>query len=180
MLASNPRLVPSNRSLAALLSGPARRAATPAAERTTLVNQGGGAYNHALYFTQLAPTGANIAMPADLDAALGGGNKTAATLDAWQKAAVGVFGSGWSWLTLAPNRSLVVTTSANQENPITKGDGIPIAGLDVWEHSYYLTYGALRADHVSALVKHNMTWTQVDANLKAARKGDADAALAPA
>lgn len=122
-----------NQSLATLLSGPARTGAgvTPA-QRLTLTNQGGGAYNHGLYFNQLAPSGKGGAMPAGLKDAL---NPVNATLAAWQAAANQVFGSGWSWLTYVPaNRSVIVTTSANQENPLTKGDGIPIAGIDVWEH----------------------------------------------
>lgn len=130
LVAKTPAL--QNKTLAALLSGPAHTGAgVSAADRTTLTNQGGGAYNHGLYFNQLAPTGANMTktMPADLAKAVDN-----ATIAAWKAAAGSVFGSGWAWLTLAKNGSVIVTTSANQENPLTKGDGIPIAGIDVWEH----------------------------------------------
>lgn len=130
LVAKTPAL--QNKTLAALLTGPAHTGAgVSAADRTTLTNQGGGAYNHGLYFNQLAPTGANVTktMPADLAKAVDN-----ATIAAWKAAAGSVFGSGWAWLTLAKNGSVIVTTSANQENPLTKGDGIPIAGIDVWEH----------------------------------------------
>ena len=123
-----------NKTLAQLNEGV--RTLNDSALKTNLTNQAGGAYNHALYWAELGPaTGAP--MPKRLSDALAAapyGGSVNGTLAAWTKAAGSVFGSGWAWLTVAKNGSVVVTTSANQENPLTKGDGIPIAGIDVWEH----------------------------------------------
>ncbi len=126
--------------------------------RTTLRNQGGGYYNHNLYFQNFAKDGGDATFAAE-DAAtkafaeavtgeFGGLDGLKEKLSA---AAVGQFGSGWAFLSVTSDGKLVVTKSANQDNPISEGTGNrPILALDVWEHAYYLQYKNLRADYVKA------------------------------
>ena len=68
----------------------------------------------------------------------------------FSKAAATVFGSGWAWLCVGADGKLLVTKTANQDNPISTGAGSPILGLDVWEHSYYLGYQNRRPDYIEA------------------------------
>ena len=121
--------------------------------RKGLRNQGGGYYNHNLYFGTLSPEGIASKAPAGklaeaIDRDLGGFE---ATVDALTKAAIGQFGSGWSFLSTDKSGKLYVSASPNQDNPISEGTGrTPILALDVWEHAYYLKYRNLRADYVKA------------------------------
>ncbi len=119
--------------------------------RKGLRNQGGGYYNHNLYFSTLAPNAAkapNGRLAKAIDRDLGGLD---AAVEALSKAAVGQFGSGWSFLSVDKDGKLFITASPNQDNPISEGTGrTPILALDVWEHAYYLKYKNLRADYVKA------------------------------
>jgi superoxide dismutase, Fe-Mn family len=132
-------------------------AKAPEAIRTAVRNNGGGHYNHSLFWTLMAPAGTG-----------GGGEPTGALAEAIQtdlggfsalkealtKAAVGRFGSGWAWLCLGENNKLFVSSTPNQDNPLMTDyvdrPGTPILGLDVWEHAYYLKYQNRRPDYVEA------------------------------
>jgi len=121
---------------------------------TAIRNNGGGHYNHSLFWTLLTP--ATTAKPSGaLAAAI---DKAFTNLDgfkaAFEKEAKGVFGSGWAWLCKAPDGSLFVTATPNQDNPLMPLPGIkrgmPILALDVWEHAYYLKNQNRRADYITA------------------------------
>ncbi len=117
--------------------------------RNGIRNNGGGYYNHNLYFKIMAPNAGGEptgALKEKMDAAFG-------SFDAFKEKiaalATGQFGSGWAWMSVTPNGELVLSNSANQDNPISLGTGnTPIFGLDVWEHAYYLKYKNLRAAYV--------------------------------
>lgn len=118
--------------------------------RTAVRNHGGGHYNHSLFWTMMAPALPRArarpegALAEAIDRDLGGFE---AFKEAFGKAAVGRFGSGWAWLVVAKDGRLAVTSTQNQDNPIT--DGLrPILGLDVWEHAYYLKYQNRRQEYV--------------------------------
>lgn len=115
-------------------------------------NNGGGHYNHSLFWKILSPAKQEI--PAKLSEAL---VSTFGSIDAFKSqfaaAAMGRFGSGWAWLIVDQQQKLAITSSPNQDNPImdiAEVKGIPILGLDVWEHAYYLNYQNKRADYVNA------------------------------
>lgn len=115
-------------------------------------NNGGGFYNHNLFWEILAPN-AGGAPSGDLAAAI---NDTFGSFenfkDAFAKAATTQFGSGWAWLCVK-NGKLEVCATPNQDNPLMKGigcEGTPILGLDVWEHAYYLNYQNRRPDYINA------------------------------
>lgn len=119
--------------------------------RTTIRNNGGGFYNHNLYFSTMSPTGSRSpsgALEAQIRKDFGSFD---ALKDSLGKAAIGRFGSGWAFLSLTKDGKLVVNSYPNQDNPLMdkKGD-TPILGIDVWEHAYYLKYKNLRGDYVSA------------------------------
>lgn len=117
--------------------------------RQGLKNQGGGYYNHNLYFEMFSPNPAK-APTGKLAEAI---DKTFGGLDALKEqlttAATTQFGSGWAWLSTDKTGKLAVSKTGNQDNPISEGTGmIPILALDVWEHAYYLKYKNLRADYI--------------------------------
>ena len=120
--------------------------------RKALRNNGGGWYNHNLYFSTLSPTPAAApsgALLEKINATFGGLEPLKERLTAL---ALGQFGSGWAWLSANQTGELSVSASPNQDNPISEGTGfIPILAIDVWEHAYYLKYRNLRADYVKAL-----------------------------
>ena len=132
--------------------------AIPEKVRTTVRNNGGGHYNHSLFWQMLkkdggAPTG-NLAKA--IDGAFG---NFASFKESFSKAAMGQFGSGWAWLVLGPDKRLSIEPSANQDSPVTQGKQ-PLLGIDVWEHAYYLNYQNRRADYVAALF-HVIHWDYV-------------------
>lgn len=118
----------------------------PGAVRTKIRNNGGGHYNHSLFWQWMAPD-AGGTPGGDLEAAL---VEKYGSFEEFKKAfterALGVFGSGWAWL--LPN--LEITTSPNQDSPLITDGVEPLLGLDVWEHAYYLDYKNSRADYVNA------------------------------
>ena len=123
-----------------------------AAIKNGLKNNGGGFYNHNLYFSTLGPN-AGGKPTGKLAAKI---NETFGSFDAFKEKisalTVSQFGSGWAWLSVAKDGSLVLSQSLNQDNPISLGTGNkPIFCIDVWEHAYYLKYKNLRADYVKAL-----------------------------
>ena len=127
-------------------------------------NNGGGFYNHSLFWKVMSPNGggeANGAVGDAINAAFGSFD---AFKDAFAKAAATRFGSGWAWLVKNADGSVAVTSSPNQDNPLMdKGAGTPILGLDVWEHAYYLNYQNRRPDYISAFF-NVINWDQVNEN----------------
>ena len=119
--------------------------------RQVIRNNGGGFYNHNLYFSIMSPNPAP-APEGVLKAAIERGFGDVDSLkDQLKKAALGRFGSGWASLSSGKNGSLSVSSSPNQDNPFSEGsESVPILGIDVWEHAYYLKYKNLRADYVDA------------------------------
>ncbi len=119
--------------------------------RQALKNQGGGYYNHNLYFEMFSPAPVKAPEGALAEAIDRDFGSLANVIEALSKAAVGQFGSGWSFLSTDNAGKLYVTASANQDNPISEGTGCtPLVALDVWEHAYYLKYKNLRADYIKA------------------------------
>ena len=123
----------------------------PGAKAAKLNNAGGGHYNHCLFWTTMGkgkggePSGA---LADKMKAAFGSYDDFKAQFAA---AAAGVFGSGWAWLAVAKDGSVKIVTTPNQDNPLMDGDGlIPILGIDVWEHAYYLKYQNRRPEYISA------------------------------
>lgn len=136
-----------------------------AALRTTVQNNGGGYYNHNLYFAHLSPNG--VREPQDelarqIEHTFGG---FVALKDQLTAAATGRFGSGWAWLNANGAGELKVSSTPNQDNPIMASKGLwtPILGIDVWEHAYYLKYRNLRADYIKAFFEV-VDWQQVARN----------------
>lgn len=136
-------------------------------------NNGGGHYNHSLFWSVMSPNGGG-APQGDLAAAI---NTTFGSLDAlkeqFNKAAATRFGSGWAWLCVKTDGTLEVCSTPNQDNPLmdveTNGcAGTPILGLDVWEHAYYLNYQNRRPDYVSAFWSV-INWDEVARRHKAAK-----------
>ena len=124
-------------------------AMVPESIRTAVQNNGGGHYNHSLFWSLLSP-GKQGRPLGELAGAI---NSTFGSFDAFKeafnKAAVTRFGSGWAWLSLDKQGALQVHSTANQDNPLMEGRS-PILGLDVWEHAYYLNYQNRRPEYVEA------------------------------
>ena len=120
--------------------------------RTGLRNNGGGYYNHNLYFTQIAPGGSAVPtgkLSAKIEETFGSFN---ALKDKLTALALGQFGSGWAWLSKTSDGNLFTSKTDNQDNPISLQTGhTPIMCIDVWEHAYYLKYKNLRASYIDAL-----------------------------
>ncbi|CAN5397565.1 superoxide dismutase [soil metagenome] len=135
-------------------------------------NNGGGHYNHTLFWNILSPNG--------------GGNPTGNVAEAINKkfgsydkfkeelsnAAANRFGSGWAWLCVDTQGELFITSTANQDNPlmdVAEQKGTPILGVDVWEHAYYLNYQNRRPDYVSAFF-NVINWDEVNKRYQAVPK----------
>lgn len=115
-------------------------------------NNGGGHYNHSLFWTVMSPTGGGQPTGALADAITAAFGSFDDFKAAFSKAAATRFGSGWAWLGVADGK-LVVTSTPNQDNPlmdVAETPCTPILGLDVWEHAYYLNYQNKRGDYVGA------------------------------
>jgi Fe-Mn family superoxide dismutase len=116
-------------------------------------NNGGGHWNHSLFWTIMSPTGGGSPsgeLSAAIDEAFGSFDDFK---KAFSNAAATRFGSGWAWLCVQPGGKVEVCSSANQDNPLMPGvgcGGSPILGLDVWEHAYYLNYQNRRPDYITA------------------------------
>jgi superoxide dismutase, Fe-Mn family len=120
----------------------------PDDKRTAVRNNGGGHYNHTLFWESMGPDGGGEP-GGDLGAAIAEAFGSFADFQATLKdAGVNQFGSGWAWLVL-DGGSLAVVSTANQDNPISDGK-TPLLGVDVWEHAYYLTYQNRRPDYIDA------------------------------
>jgi superoxide dismutase, Fe-Mn family len=129
--------------------------AVPGKIRAAVRNQGGGHFNHSLFWRMLKKDGGEPkgALAAAIDRRFG---SFSAFKDEWTKAAVGQFGSGWAWLTVDANKQLGIESTANQDSPISQGNQ-PLLGVDVWEHAYYLKYQNRRPEYVAAFF-HVIDW----------------------
>ncbi len=125
-------------------------------------NNGGGYYNHDLFWKIMSPNGGGEPTGALADAINEAFGSFEGFKDAFAKAAATRFGSGWAWLCVK-NGKLEVCSSANQDNPLMPGigcGGTPILGLDVWEHAYYLNYQNRRPDYINAFF-NVINWDEV-------------------
>ncbi len=130
---------------------------------TVVRNNGGGYYNHCMFWEIMSPKGGGKPS-GDLSEAI---NKAFGSLDAFKEkfsnAAATRFGSGWAWLCVQSGGKLEICSSPNQDNPLMPGvgcGGIPILGLDVWEHAYYLKYQNKRPDYIDAFF-NVINWDEV-------------------
>ncbi|MBI1223108.1 MAG: superoxide dismutase [Bacteroidetes bacterium] len=137
---------------------------------TAVRNNGGGHYNHTLFWTVMSPNGGGMPGGALADAInrdLGGFDSFK---ESFSKAAATRFGSGWAWLCLE-NGKLKVCSTPNQDNPlmdvVNDCNGTPILGLDVWEHAYYLNYQNRRPDYISSFF-NVINWDEVGRRYQAA------------
>jgi Fe-Mn family superoxide dismutase len=116
-------------------------------------NNGGGTYNHNLFWQVMSPTGGGEAS-GDVAAAINDAFGSFSTFqESFNKAAATRFGSGWAWLCVHDGGRVEVCSTANQDNPLMPNvdcSGTPILGLDVWEHAYYLNYQNRRPDYINA------------------------------
>ena len=128
-----------------------------------LRNNGGGYYNHCLFWEVMGPNSKGVPsgpLAHAIDAAYGSFEEFK---NAFSNAAAAQFGSGWAWLCLLDDGKLEVCSSANQDNPLMPGigcGGTPILGLDIWEHAYYLNYQNRRPDYISAFF-NVINWEKV-------------------
>lgn len=130
-------------------------------------NNGGGYYNHNLYWKILAPGGASNPEGELSDALKESFGSVENFRDAFVQAGLTQFGSGWAWLVLQNNK-LVVSSTPNQDNPlmdVADVQGKPILGVDVWEHAYYLNYQNKRADYLNAFWSL-INWDEVTRRFK--------------
>lgn len=136
--------------------------------QAAVINQGGGHANHSLFWTVMAPNGGGVPqgeVAKAIEQQLGGFD---AFKEAFTKAALSRFGSGWAWLSVTPTKQLVVESSGNQDSPLMHGN-TPILGLDVWEHAYYLKYQNRRPEYIGAF--YNVAdWAEVERRYQQALK----------
>ncbi len=140
----------------------------PEDKRTAVRNNGGGHANHSFFWKVIGPTGTGTPV----------GNVAKAIEDKWgsldalkeefNAAAANRFGSGWAWVVVGSDGKLEVTSSANQDSPLSDGK-TPVLGIDVWEHAYYLNYQNRRPDYVKAFWSV-VNWDQVEENYNNAVK----------
>ena len=127
--------------------------------RGAVRNNGGGHSNHSFFWQVISPSGGGIPIGSLNDAITSAFGSFDAFKDAFTKAALTRFGSGWAWL-IKSGDSVAVTSTPNQDSPLMEGiadaTGTPLIGLDVWEHAYYLNYQNRRPDYISAF------WNVVD------------------
>lgn len=131
----------------------------PETVRAAVRNNGGGHANHSLFWRVMSPNGGGdpegkLALAIDAD--LGG---LAQFKEAFTKAALTRFGSGWAWLSVTSQKTLLVESTANQDSPLMTGN-TPILGLDVWEHAYYLRYQNRRPEYIAAFY-NVIDWPEV-------------------
>ncbi len=131
-------------------------------------NNGGGFYNHNLFWELMIPGGSSTPQGTLLEAINGSFGSFDTFKAAFSKAAATRFGSGWAWL-VQKGDTLVVTSTPNQDNPlmdVAEVQGVPILGIDVWEHAYYLKYQNRRPEYIEAFYKV-INWDEVAKRFKA-------------
>ena len=134
-------------------------------------NNGGGFYNHSLFWSVMNPNDKGSLSGELKDAIESAFGSKEAFIDAFSKAAATQFGSGWAWLCVQENGGLEVCSTPNQDNSLMPGvgcGGTPILGLDVWEHAYYLNYQNRRPDYINAFF-NVVNWNEVSKRYKAAK-----------
>ena len=136
-------------------------------DNATLRNNGGGFYNHSLFWEVMGPNGGGTPfspLAQAIDAAYG---SFESFKTAFSNAAANQFGSGWAWLCVQKGGKVEVCSSANQDNPLMKSGcgGTPILGIDVWEHAYYLNYQNRRPDYIEAFF-NVVNWDEVGSRFK--------------
>jgi Fe-Mn family superoxide dismutase len=136
--------------------------AVPEEIRATVRNNGGGHYNHTLFWGSMKQDGGGEPTGELAAAITSTFGDFASFKDTLSKATIGRFGSGWGWLSVDTSGKLVISSSANQDSPLSEGLK-PILGIDVWEHAYYLNYQNRRADYVGAFW-NVINWEQVAKN----------------
>ena len=137
-------------------------ALVPEEIRTAVQNHGGGHYNHSLFWTMMKKGGGGEPQ-GEVGAAIQGDFGSFAEFkEQFSEAAATVFGSGWAWLVKDSGGKLLIVKTANQDSPISKGQ-IPLLGLDVWEHAYYLKYQNRRPEYIEAWW-NVINWEQVSKN----------------
>lgn len=140
-------------------------------ENPAVRNNGGGFYNHNLFWTVMSPNGGGQpqgALADAINAAFGSFDKFK---EEFSKAAATRFGSGWAWLCVQKGGKVDVCSTANQDNPLMPGigcGGTPILGLDVWEHAYYLKYQNRRPDYINAFF-NVINWAEVSKRFEAGK-----------
>lgn len=138
---------------------------------TAVRNNGGGYYNHCLFWEVMSPNGGGEPsgdLADAINAELGGFDKFKETFN---QAAASRFGSGWAWLIVTSDGKLKVTSTPNQDNPLmpfADDKGTPILGIDVWEHAYYLNYQNRRPDYINAFW-NVINWDKVSQNYSKAK-----------
>ncbi len=143
----------------------------PESIRTAVRNSGGGHVNHTLFWSIMSPRGGGEPkgdLATAIRADLGGFDAFVAALS---DAALKRFGSGWGWLCYVPqSKKLAISSTANQDSPLTEGH-VPLVGIDVWEHAYYLKYQNRRADYIKAFFQV-INWDAVaERHAEAVKKG---------
>jgi superoxide dismutase, Fe-Mn family len=131
----------------------------PETLKTIVRNNAGGHYNHSLLWSTIGPTGGGRptgSLGEAIEKEFGGLEALKKDLTA---AALGRFGSGWAWLSVNPLRKLTVSSTANQDSPLSEGS-FPLLGIDVWEHAYYLRYQNRRTDYLEAFF-NIVDWAKV-------------------
>ena len=139
----------------------------PDAVKGAVRNNGGGHYNHSVFWQMMKPAGGGEPtgeLAQAITADLGG---FAAFKEVFAKAGATRFGSGWAWLCVKDGK-LAVSSTPNQDNPLMDGSGTPILGCDVWEHAYYLKYQNRRPDYLAAWW-NTVNWDEVARRFKAAK-----------
>lgn len=136
-------------------------------------NNGGGFYNHNLFWEVMSPNGGGT--PADSLSIAAAIKDTFGTFDdfktAFSNAAATRFGSGWAWLSVDAEGKLFISSTPNQDNPlmdIAEQKGTPVLGLDVWEHAYYLNYQNRRPDYIGSFF-NVINWEEVNGRFEAAK-----------
>ena len=127
-------------------------------------NNGGGFYNHSLFWTVMNPEGRGYLSGELKDAIEAAFGSKEAFMEAFSKAAATQFGSGWAWLCVHKGGKVSVCSTPNQDNPLMPGvacEGTPILGLDVWEHAYYLNYQNRRPDYINAFF-NVINWNEIE------------------
>ena len=165
-LESAPQLA--SKSLDALIGD---LASVPEEIRQAVRNNGGGHWNHSFFWKILAPKAGGAPtgdLAAAIDKAFGSFSEFQAKFEA---SGLTRFGSGWAWLSVKEDKSLAICSTPNQDNPLMKGvaecTAIPIFGVDVWEHAYYLHYQNRRGDYLKA-IWNAVSWKAVEENFQKA------------
>ena len=142
----------------------------PEAVKSAVRNNGGGHFNHSLFWSVMSPNGGGKPSGELLNRI----EKSFKTFDVFKdqfsNSALTRFGSGWAWLSVDDAKNFSVSSTPNQDNPLMSGS-IPILGIDVWEHAYYLKYQNRRADYIAAFW-NVINWAKVNENLEKALEKD--------